>query len=139
MLCILLHYGKREVYAYLFYLNQFILCNVMNRIIFIFTGTISEPLLSQRLSRWVTTNSFSLLEHRAKLHFPASLEVSMDHVTNSDQWDVSRRLCVTSKPRQLRMCVWGCICAHVSSFTLSFCLQYAGFIGLEWPWSDMAR
>lgn len=51
MLCILLHYANSEVYAYVFYFNQFILCNVMNKIIFIFAGTISEPVLSQRLTR----------------------------------------------------------------------------------------
>lgn len=73
-LCLSLHYAKREVYAYVFYFNQFILCNIMNRIIFIFTGTISEPMLSQRLIPSVT-NSFALAEHRTKLHFPTSLAV----------------------------------------------------------------
>lgn len=42
----LLLYTKGEVYVYIFYFNQLILWNVINGIIFIFTGTLFEPILS---------------------------------------------------------------------------------------------
>ena len=60
-----------------------------NRIIFIFTGTIFEPIWPERITKWVPT-VFLLPEHRSKLHFPTSLNLSGHHVANSDQWDEGR-------------------------------------------------
>lgn len=62
----------------------------MNRIIFNFTGMTFEPVLSERVIKWAP-NMFPLPEHGTKLHFPASLNLGGGHVTNSDQWDESRR------------------------------------------------
>lgn len=103
-------------HAGLFYFNPFILWNAMNRIIFVITGRVFKPILSERVIKWIV-NMFLLPEHRTKLHFPGSWNLGGGHVTNSNQQDESRKChSLTKAFKNVCICVFMCTAAFLYIF-----------------------
>lgn len=118
-----------------FYCNQFILWNVINGITFILTGIIFEPILSQKLTRWVVPFSWD----KTKLHFPESLDlVGVMWLLWPMECALEAMCHFQNKIVMEYVLGWGeGVYTHIPSFTLSFCPPYAGCTMPEWPWSHV--